>query len=93
MLAYLGRRAEARAEADKALANAATGMAADRAYAKMQQIRVDVVNGDAERAVDEIEELLQTPNGWVTPAWIRIDPTFASLKGNPRFERIVAAER
>ncbi|HEY9480022.1 MAG TPA: protein kinase [Gemmatimonadaceae bacterium] len=93
MLAYLGRRAEARAEADKAVANAAAGIASDRVYTKMQQIRVSLANGDAERAVDEIGEFLQTPNGWVTPAWLRIDPTFASLKGNPRFERIIAGER
>jgi hypothetical protein len=43
--------------------------------------------------VDEIEEVLQAPTGWVTPAWVRIDPTFASLRGNPRFERIIAGER
>jgi hypothetical protein len=23
---------------------------------------------------------------WVTKAWLRTNPTFASLKGNPRFE-------
>jgi hypothetical protein len=28
---------------------------------------------------------------FVTPAWLRIDPTWAPLKGNPRFERLIAA--
>jgi len=93
MLAYLGRHAEARAEVDKAMTAAAAGIAVDRAYTKMQQIRVSLIDGDAGRAMDEIEELLRAPNCWVTPAWLRIDPTFASLRGNPRFERLVAGQQ
>ncbi len=93
MLAYLGRKAEARAEADKAVASAMAGIPADRAYTKLQQIRVSLANGDPERAVDEIEEILAARNSFVTPAWLRIDPTFASLKGNPRFERIIAGKQ
>ena len=27
-----------------------------------------------------------------SPGWVRIDPTFAPLKGNPRFERLVAGK-
>jgi hypothetical protein len=27
---------------------------------------------------------------YLSPGWLRIDPTFAPLKGNPRFERPVA---
>jgi len=33
--------------------------------------------------------LLTTPYV-LSPGWLRIDPTFAPLKGNPRFERLVA---
>jgi len=25
---------------------------------------------------------------YLSPGWLRIDPTFAPLKGNPRFERL-----
>jgi hypothetical protein len=25
-----------------------------------------------------------------SPGWLRIDPTFASLEGNPRFEKLIA---
>jgi hypothetical protein len=29
---------------------------------------------------------------YLSPGWLRIDPTFAPLKGNPRFERLVAGK-
>ena len=30
--------------------------------------------------------------GGLVPGWLRIDPTFAPLKGNPRFERLVTGK-
>ena len=47
--------------------------------------------GQQERAVDIIEKLLQRPY-FLTPAWLRIDPTFAPLRGNPRFEKLVSED-
>jgi hypothetical protein len=38
-----------------------------------------------------LEPLLEMPY-YLSPGWLRIDPTFAPLKGNPRFERLLAAK-
>jgi len=29
---------------------------------------------------------------YLSPGWLRIDPTFAPLKGNPRFERLISGK-
>jgi tetratricopeptide (TPR) repeat protein len=89
MLAYLGRAAEARAEADTAASLVASATANNRSYAIMQRARINLAIGDTGHALDAVELLLKQPY-MVTPAWLRIDPTFASLKGNPRFERLIA---
>ena len=36
--------------------------------------------------------LLGTPASDLTPAWLRLDPIFTPLKGNPRFEKLIAAK-
>jgi hypothetical protein len=28
----------------------------------------------------------------LSPGWLRIDPTFAPLRGNPRFQRLAAGK-
>ena len=44
--------------------------------------------GRAEKALDQLEPLLKMPY-FLSPGWIRIDPNFTPLRGNPRFERLV----
>jgi hypothetical protein len=44
--------------------------------------------GEHERALDQLEPLLNIPY-YLSPGWLRVDPTFAALRGNPRFERLV----
>jgi hypothetical protein len=29
---------------------------------------------------------------YLSPGWLKIDPTFTPLRGNPRFERLVEAD-
>ena len=42
----------------------------------------------SEKALDQLEPLLKIPY-YLSPGWLKIDPTFAPLRGNPRFERLV----
>ncbi len=59
------------------------------AYIQHQLARIYLLVGEPDTALDQLEPLLKMPY-YLTPAWLRIDPTFAPLKGNPRFERLVA---
>jgi hypothetical protein len=60
-------------------------------YAVHQLARIYTLAGQPERAIDLLEGLLKKPY-YLTPAWLRIDPNFKSLRGNPRFEKLAAAK-
>jgi len=49
-----------------------------------------VDRGRTRQALDRLEPLLKIPDG-LAPGWLRIDPTFAPLRGNPRFEKFAPA--
>jgi hypothetical protein len=59
-------------------------------YYKYQVARIYIMAGQYDRALDLIEPLLSGP-GDLTPGWLRIDPIFAPLRGNPRFDRLARA--
>lgn len=91
-LGYLGRTADAVREGERGVAldpvakNALYGP-----YYLHQLMRVYLLTGQNNKALDILEQLLKMPY-YLSPGWIRIDPTFAPLRGNPRFERLANAK-
>jgi tetratricopeptide (TPR) repeat protein len=89
-LAYAGRRTEAIAEGERGMAllpverDYQNGM-----YMQHQMVRIYLLVGDHERALDVLESILARPY-YLSPGWLRIEPTYAPLKGNPRFEKLIA---
>jgi serine/threonine-protein kinase len=88
-LAYLGRKDAAIREGQRGLeltpvaSNAQTG-----AYLQHQLARIYILLGEQEKALDNLEPLLKIPY-YLSPGWLRIDPTFDPLRKNPRFQKLV----
>jgi serine/threonine-protein kinase len=88
-LAYLGHKAKAIREGERG-----TGLmpmsrdAILAAYLQHQLARIYLLVGEPEKALDYLEPLLKIPY-YLSPGWLKIDPNFAPLRGNPRFERLV----
>jgi hypothetical protein len=57
-------------------------------YIQHQLVRIYLLVGEPEKALDELEPLLKMPY-YLSPGWLKIDPNLAPLRGNPRFERLV----
>ena len=88
-LAYLGRKAEAIAMAKRGVEK---GMSLPEAevYNRLQLVRIYLLTGETEPALDELEVIARGPRLYNPGWWLRVDPNLASLKGNPRFEKLVA---
>jgi tetratricopeptide (TPR) repeat protein len=88
-LAYLGQKAEAIREGERGGALMPISRdAIDGAYLQHQLARIYLLVGEPEKALDHLKPLLKIPY-CLSPGWLKIDPNFAPLRGNPRFERLV----
>ena len=87
-LAYLGQKGEAIREGQRGVAlKPVSGDAFFGPYLQHQLVRIYLLVGEPEKALDQLEPLLTIPYT-LSPGWLKIDPTFAPLRGNPRFERL-----
>ena len=86
---YLGRGAEAVREGRAAVAlRPLADDALQGAYLQHQLARIYLLVGEPEKALDQLEALLKIPY-YLSPGWLKVDPNFDSLRGNPRFQRLV----
>jgi TolB-like protein/Flp pilus assembly protein TadD len=89
-LAYLGRKEEAVREGERASALLPVSREGIRGpYVLHQLVRIYVLVGEREKALDALESLLKVRYP-LSPGWLRIDPTFSPLRGEPRFQKLVA---
>jgi tetratricopeptide (TPR) repeat protein len=89
-LAYTGRKAEAIREGERGVAlRPMSKDAANGPYIQHQLARIYIMVGEPEKALDQLEPLLKVPY-YLSPDWLRADPTFDPIRKQPRFQRLVA---
>jgi serine/threonine-protein kinase len=88
-LAYLGRKADAIRLSERGVALLPISKDAyGGPYGQLQLVRTYILVGEQEKALDQLEPLLKIPF-YLSPGWLKIDPTFDPLRKNPRFQKLV----
>jgi tetratricopeptide (TPR) repeat protein len=89
MLAYRRQKAEAIRQGKRGVAlMPISRFPDDGTYMHHLLARIYVLLGEPEQALEQLELLLNVPSS-LSSGWLKIDPNFAPLRGNPRFERLV----
>jgi len=89
-LAYLGRKSQAIQEGERGVA--LLPVANDHVaglYDEQVLAQIYTALGEPDKAIDHLAALLRVPS-FLSPAFLRVDPTWAPLRGNPRFQALVA---
>ena len=91
VLAVRGREGMAEAARGLAIARAdtATTWSVTNAYLTYVAARTALVAGDKAKAIELLAESMRL-RYFVTPAWLRIDPTWNAVRNDPRFERLLS---
>jgi len=90
--ADLGRRAEARREAERALAllpRSKDAMGHDDMRLGLARILTKI--GEVDAAIDQIAHLLSVP-AFISVPSLRVDHGWDPVRGNPRFERLIGSQ-
>jgi eukaryotic-like serine/threonine-protein kinase len=89
-LAYLGRKADAIREGERGVALGPISKDAyGGPYNQLQLARIYILTGEQDKAMDQLEPLLKIPF-YLSPGWLKIDPTFDPLRKNARFQKLIA---
>jgi tetratricopeptide (TPR) repeat protein len=90
MLALRGQKASAIEEGERGVTLAPLRENAIRGlYTEQLLAQIYTVLHEPNKAIDHLETLLRVPS-FLSAARLRIDPTWASLRQNPRFQRLTA---
>jgi eukaryotic-like serine/threonine-protein kinase len=92
-LAYLGRKEEALREGLRAVELLPVSKDAYAGpYIQHQLVRIYILVGEHEKALDQLEPLMKIPY-YISPGLLKIDPNFDPLRSNPRFQKLVAGAK
>jgi serine/threonine-protein kinase len=87
-LAFLGRKAEAIRAGQRAVAIRGDDGFQGPGF-RHQLARLYQLVGEPVKAMEELEGLLRVPY-YISAGWLRADPSLASLRSHPRFQRLLA---